>query len=70
MIQLEGLTQKQMTLCDIMWAIDSKEGVENFIKSLPQADQLDCRTLIELMQLAFLDEVECTDEAEALLKQF
>lgn len=69
-IQLQGLTAKQVALCDIMWAISTKEGVESFIRTLPKTDQLDCRTLIELMQLAFLDEIEDTTEAQELLSQF
>lgn len=69
-IEIRGLTAKQMALCDIMWAISSREGVESFISTLPKTDQLDCRTLIELMQLAFLDEIEDTTEAQELLSQF
>lgn len=69
-IQLQGLTAKQVALCDIMWAISTKDGVESFIRTLPKTDQRDCRTLIELMQLAFLDEIEDTTEAQELLSQF
>ena len=69
-IQLQGLTAKQVALCDIMWAISTKDGVESFIRTLPKSDQRDCRTLIELMQLAFLDEIEDTTEAQELLSQF
>jgi len=69
-IQLEGLTPKQVVFCDIMWAINSFEGVQNFIRSLPPADQIQCRTLIELMQLAFTDEVDSTDEAQEVLSRF
>jgi hypothetical protein len=69
-IKIEGLTAKQIALCDIMWAISTREGVESFISTLPKSDQLDCRTLIELMQLAFLDEIEDTSEAQELLAQF
>ena len=69
-IEIEGLTTKQMALADIMWAIDSKAGVESFISTLPKTDQRDCRTIIELMQLAFMDEVHSVDEARDLLAQF
>lgn len=69
-IQIAGLTPKQVALCDIMWSISSREGVESFISTLPKSDQRDCRTLIELMQLAFLDEIEDTTEAQELLSQF
>lgn len=69
-IEIKGLTAKQVALCDIMWAISTKDGVESFISTLPKNDQRDCRTLIELMQLAFLDEVDDTTEAQELLSQF
>ncbi len=69
-IEIHGLTAKQVALADIMWAISTKEGVESFISTLPPADQRDCRTIIELMQLAFADEVTDTTEAQELLAQF
>jgi hypothetical protein len=69
-IELHGLTPKQMALADIMWAIENKEGVESFISTLPRSDQRDCRTIIELMQLAFADEITDTTEAKELLAQF
>lgn len=69
-IELHGLSPKQMALADIMWSIDSKAGVESFISTLPRADQLTCRSLIELMQLAFADEIQDTTEAQELLSKF
>jgi hypothetical protein len=69
-IEIQGLTPKQMALADIMWAISSREGVESFISTLPRSDQRDCRTIIELMQLAFADEITDTTEAQELLSQF
>ena len=63
-IQIEGLNRKQSALADIMWAISSREGVEAFIATLPPADQRDCRTIIQLMQMAFADEVSDTTEAQ------
>ena len=69
-IQIQGLTRKQMALCDIMWALETREGVERFISSLPPRDQRECRSLIELMQWAFLDEVDSTEDAQELLQRF
>ena len=69
-IEIKGLTTKQMALADIMWAISTQEGVESFIYTLPKADQRDCRTIIELMQLAFADEITDVTEAQELLAQF
>ena len=70
MITLTGLSKKQHALCDIMWAIGTHDGVENFIRTLPAADQIECRTLIELMIMAFADEVDDTAQAKELLAQF
>jgi len=69
-IELHGLTAKQMALCDIMWAISTREGVESFIATLPAADQRTCHSLIELMQLAFVDCIEDTTEAQELLSRY
>lgn len=67
MIEIRGLTHKQKALCDIMWTISSREGVQDFIRTLPRGDQRDCHSLIECMQLAFLDEITDTDQARAEL---
>jgi hypothetical protein len=69
-IEIHGLTAKQVALADIMWTISTREGVESFISTLPKNDQRDCRTIIELMQLAFADEITDTTEAQELLAQF
>ena len=69
-IELHGLSPKQMALADIMWALQEREAVEAFIATLPQTQRCDCRTIIELMQLAFADEITDTSEAQELLAQF
>ena len=69
-IEIQGLSAKQVALADIMWAISTREGVESFISTLPKSDQRDCRTIIELMQLAFADEITDVTEARELLAQF
>ena len=70
MISIEGLNPKQKALCDIMWTISSKEGVDSFISTLPKPDARTCRVLIELMQLAFLDEITDTHEANQVIDKF
>lgn len=70
MIELHGLSPKQKALCDIMWTISTKDGVESFISTLPKADARTCRVLVELMQLAFLDEVTDTHEANMVIDKF
>ena len=70
MIEIQGLSTKQMALADIMWAISSKEGVDSFISTLPKTDARTCKVLIELMQLAFLDEITDTQAAARVIDKF
>jgi len=69
-IEIQGLSAKQMALADIMWDLQERAAVETFVATLPPAQQRDCRTIIELMQLAFADEITDTTEAQELLAQF
>lgn len=70
MIEIRGLSPKQMALADIMWAISTKEGVEAFIATLPKVEKRECRSLIELMQLAFMDDITDTLEACVVIDKF
>ena len=70
MIEIQGLNPKQMALADIMWSISSKEGVEAFIATLPTAEKRECKSLIELMQLAFMDDITDTLEACVVIDKF
>jgi hypothetical protein len=70
MIELYGLNAKEMALADIMWSISDQDGVENFIATLPASEARTCRVLIELMQLAFLDEITDTHDASRVIDKF
>ena len=70
MIQIEGLTTKQRMLADIIWSFNDKEAVTRFIKTLPMKDRQDAQTIVEMMIIAFLDEVDNTDEAQSILKEY
>ena len=59
-----------MALADIMWSISSKEGVDAFIATLPKAEARTCRVLIEMMQLAFLDEIDNTQDDDRVIDKF
>ena len=67
MIKIEGLNKKQRLLADIIWALDSQEQVQTFIASLPPKDRRQAQTVTEMMILAFLDEVEDTQEAKRVI---
>ncbi len=70
MITIAGLNPKQKALCDIMWALEEYNAVEAFIATLPRAERKECRSLIQMMIMAFVDEVTEVDEAQTVLKQF
>jgi hypothetical protein len=70
MIEIQGLSTKQMALADIMWAISSKEGVDAFIATLPKVERRECELVKELLVLAFLDEIVNTQEADRVIDKF
>ena len=70
MIEIQGLSPKQMALADIMWAISSKEGVDAFIATLPKAERRECEVVKELLVLAFLDEIVNTQDADRVIDKF
>ena len=70
MIEILGMSPKQMALADIMWAISTKEGVDAFIATLPRAERRECELVKELLILAFLDEIVNTQEADRVIDKF
>ena len=62
-IQLEGLTQRQRKIADILWMMNGRDQVNGFIASLQGDFRRDAETVVEMMILATCD--ECRDMAEA-----
>ena len=58
---LDGLTEVDRKLLDIMWSIDTQEELNYFISMLPKALRDRAEVLIELVKLAGID-----DEVEAM----
>lgn len=56
MITIENLNQKQRMICDVLWNLDSKDQVLNFIRSLPDQDRADAIGLYHLMIIETLDQ--------------
>ena len=63
-IQIEGLTKRQVLLCQLLWSIEHRDQCDTLIKSLSREDQLTCRSLMHLMELAYLDQVDDTELAD------
>lgn len=68
MITIEGLTQKDVEICNLLWNCDSVEAVDRMVAAMPQAYRGRAHVLRELMTAAALDNVEDVDEnTKALL---
>ena len=68
MITIEGLTQKDIEICNLLWNCDSVEAVDRMVAAMPQAYKTRAHVLRELMTAAALDNVKDVDEnTKALL---
>ena len=57
-IELQGLSQQQSQIADMIWCCDSQEDVQRLIRNLPPAYQQDAETVHELMIAAVFDQHE------------
>jgi hypothetical protein len=67
MITIEGLTQKDIEICNLLWNCDSVEAVDRMVAAMPQAYKQRAHVLRELMTAAALDNVEDVDESTKAL---
>jgi hypothetical protein len=63
-IQIQGLTKRQVLLCQLLWSMEHRDQCDNLIRSLSKEDQLTCKSLMTLMELAYLDQVDDTELAD------
>ena len=57
MIEIAGFSTKQKILADLVWNMGSKEAVDRFISALPDDDAREARVVVEMILLAFIDDV-------------
>ncbi len=62
MITIEGLNKRQRMLADIIWALDSKEQVTDFIRTLPDVQKKEAIVVTQMMVLAFIDQIDTVDD--------
>ena len=63
-IKIEGLTVKQKTLMDIIWGMDSMDKVTSFIRSLPYADAVDAKGLVQIAVWETLEQEQGLEDYE------
>jgi Spy/CpxP family protein refolding chaperone len=56
MIQLEGLTERQRQLADLIWACDTQEALDLLLRAMPPEYRRDAETVHELMLAAVFDQ--------------
>jgi hypothetical protein len=68
-IQIENLNKYQVKILDHLWSLDTEEEVERFINSFGTKRQRECRTLLEMLRLAIIDDevAEATDAVKDLI---
>ena len=58
MIKLEGLSEKDVQICKLLWNCDTIEAVDAMVKAMPPAYKNRAVIMRELMTAAQLDTVE------------
>jgi hypothetical protein len=66
-IQIEGLNKRQRAIADVLWMMQTKADALRFIASLEPQTRRDAETVIEMMQLAVIDECESIDDSVKLM---
>ena len=67
MITLEGLTQQQVQIAEMLWKCNSLEDVDRLVRNMPDSYRQDAVVLKELMVAASLDSYEETELAKRAL---
>ena len=66
-VQITGLSKRQRAIADVLWMMRTREDAERFIASLEPTTRRDANTVVEMMQLAIIDEIDTVDESTKLI---
>jgi hypothetical protein len=66
-IEIQGLNKRQRAIADVLWMMNTKADALRFIASLEPQTRRDAETVIEMMQLAVIDECESIDDSVKLM---
>lgn len=69
MIEIQNLTSIQRSLCDILWALDDQAEVDAFLKGLPQHLRQQAESMVEMIMLSMVDQMQDTQLADQLLSK-
>ena len=66
-VQIRGLSKRQRAIADVLWMMRTREDAERFIASLEPTTRRDANNVVEMMQLAIIDEIDTVDESTKLI---
>jgi hypothetical protein len=49
MITIEGLTQRQKSICELLWSCSDLDSVRTLVSALPLRDAQDAQSIVALM---------------------
>ena len=67
MITLEGLSQQQVQIAEMLWKCNSLEDVNRLVRNMPPSYRQDAVLVKELLIAAGLDDVQETELAQRAL---
>jgi hypothetical protein len=67
MITLEGLSQQQIQIAEMLWKCNSLEDVDRLVRNVPESYRQDAVIVKELMIAAGLDDYQETELAQQTL---
>jgi hypothetical protein len=71
MIEIEGLTQRQRAIADVLWMMNGKDAVLSFIQSLEADTRKDALVVLNMMVATVMDEIQTVEpEVKELLDKF
>ena len=65
-IEIQGLSKRQRAIADVLWMMNGKDAVLNFINSLEADTQKDAYTVLNMMVAAVMDEITHVDDETVL----
>jgi coenzyme F420-reducing hydrogenase alpha subunit len=69
MIEIQGLSKKDVQICNLLWNCDSIEAVDAMVNAMPPAYKKRAQSMRELMTAATLDQLEDIHEHTTALLQ-
>jgi len=65
MITIEGLTQRQKAICELLWSCSDLDSVRTLVAALPKRDAQDAQSIVALMTQDSIEQELGLDQYQA-----